>query len=204
MRTIHAMCLVLTTMLLVGCWPLSIEPLYVEGEGEMPEGLVGVWRDEGDNPTRYEFVVDPQRRGYRVSVTDPDKQVTTFKATVVRLGDAMFLDALAIWGQDNVPAWYGMNSMPLHAVFRLELAADGELFLTPIMEEPLTRMLADKPDLIAHRAVRVVNTDGEIATRLMITATTQELRAFFEKHARDMDLFTQPIKLVRGDEVAGR
>ncbi len=197
MRTMTVSCLLWMVTMLAGCWPLAVNPLYDKDEGELLEGLVGTWRGEGDDATRYDFVLDPQRRGYDVTVINGDNRATTFKATVVRLGDATFLDAMAVWGQDSVPAWYGLNSMPLHAAFRLELTPDGELFLTPMLEEALAKRLENEPALIEHRLVEIVNTEGKTASRVMLTAPTAELRAFYQKHAKDVKLFAEPTKLKR-------
>lgn len=191
--TVLASCLAAIT----GCWPLSMNPLYEKDEGEMMPALIGTWRQVGQDQTTYLFEEDVVRRGYHVTITDADHRQGYMKVTVVALGDARFLDVTAVWGQPNVHTWYQLHSLPLHAIFRMELTPDGELFVTPIVETVLINRLKNSPDLLEHRWVDVINEEGKTVSRPVLTASTKDLRVFYEQHAKDAELFADPVKLVR-------
>lgn len=200
MKAISRLLLVALLGALAGCWPLSVNPLYEKDEGELPPGLAATWVQPGDEDFRYEFKEDATRRGYDVKVTDKDGRITMLKATAVALGDTTFLDVTPVGGSEDVPVWYMLTTLPMHAFFRMELTPDGELFITAMKEDAMAKLLKATPEALPHRMVAVYDAEGvRTAERPLLTGTTAELRAFLSKHAKDGELFADPVKLVRGE-----
>jgi hypothetical protein len=177
-RGLAALALIPGMVLLSGCWTLSIHPLYLESDLVVDPGLEGIWGDpESPEGETWQFVRETET-SYRLVIreandllVDPRKH-GVFEARLVRLGDRLFLD-LFPETPETVNEYFESHVIPAHSFSRLVL--EGHVLrLAPLSPEWLKENLRSGAIELAHETQ-----DDEI----VLTASTEELRAFALEHA---------------------
>jgi hypothetical protein len=196
--------------LLGGCVPiLSLQPLYTEDTLVFREQLLGAWVDDPNDPeVTWQFTRMPQadaeklpdmlekayEKVYRLKIRDEESREGSFVAALVSLEGKLFLDVLA----DKFPCaeedieemklfYNAFLFVPGHSFLKVEFAGERlKLWLTN--DDDFQKLIDDKPKAIASVAVE---------DRIILTAPTEQLRAFVAKYANDERLFADEVTLER-------
>jgi hypothetical protein len=184
-------------VLLGGCVPvLSLHPLYFEEDAVFEKKLLGTWIDDPNNPeTTWEFRnTDEPNNAYKLIFTDEKGKKGSFVARLVKLQEMLFLDVYPSelpWDANdpNKMDW-PYNSfflIPAHTFLKID-SMEPQLKMRLTLESEMKDLLKEEPNAVKHTFV---------SDRLVLTATTKELRAFILKYADDKRLFTGDVALVR-------
>ncbi len=176
-------------LLLTGCLPTSLEPLYTEKDLVSNDGLVGRWSGkESSDKEVWEFTAAGEKQ-YKLVVTDDEGLKSEFEARLVKLADHLFLDLYpteAALEKMETGGLYKIHLARLHGFFKLEIK-DKQLDMYFFDLERLAKVVEEKPDLIAHRG----NKD-----QLIFTASTEALQKFVLQQAGETNAFGEPGILV--------
>jgi hypothetical protein len=165
-------------LFLAGCIP-SLHPLYTEETMVFREELIGAWKEKPQDEDSWTFVKG-EKSSYRLTIQEKEKS-SVLEARLVKLGDQLFLDLTPdgdALKNAKLGEFYCAALIPGHLILKVKLGGKLELqFLEP---EKLQEFLKANPDALAHT---------EVEDRLIITATTPALQAFFKKHADTKELW---------------
>jgi len=180
---------------LASCVPVSTKSIVRDDEQLFDPQLVGAWGEPDEQGT---WVFDgannydgngpdgkPQYRAYDVTYTE-DGQASHLKGRLTKLDGETFLD---LTPDRDLPGNAGgrfielMLSQPLHTWVKVAVS-DGKLQLTPVDLDWLNRTLKTDAGAIAHM-------EGQDKDWPIITAGTQKLRQFIERHMHDEGFFGQ-------------
>lgn len=167
------------TLLLGGCWTLSLHPLYSD-DVVLEPGLEGRWGDpEEPGGETWEFLRDSER-SYRLIVRE--ENVTTvdpardglFNVRLVRLGGGLYADIFPE-AVETVPDFYEAHVIRGHCFARLRLEGDA-LHASFLDEDWLREGLKSGRFALGHERCR---------GRIVLTASTEELQAFVAEHGAE-------------------
>ena len=183
-------------LLLPGCVPTSINPLYTPKDLIFDPALLGVW-GEGDSKETWTFE-RPEKGGdknYTLKHTDNDGRIGEFDAHLLKLSQQMFLDLhLSDYGGDdnfkgNMLANFAMIIRPGHLFLKVDQVGPV-LQMRLISLETLETLLKKNPKAVRHERIMW----GEEG-RLVLTAKTRELQRFILKHMNDEKFFGNATEL---------
>jgi hypothetical protein len=187
----------LLAVLLGGCVPvISLHPLYFENDTVFEKKLLGTWVDDPNSPdTTWEFGdTNEPKNAYKLIFTDEEGKKGSFVARLVKLQDKLFLDIYPSelpWdANDRDEMDWPYNSfflIPAHTFLKID-SVEPQLKMRLTVESEMKDLLAEEPNAVKHTFV---------GDRLVLTATTKELRAFILKYADDKRLFTGDVALIR-------
>ncbi len=180
-----------------GCVPvMSLHPLFTEEDTVFEKKLLGTWVDDPNSPDgSWEFSdINEPKNAYKLILTDEEGKKGSFVARLVKLQDKLFMDVYptALPSDVNDPgkmAW-PLNLLfliPAHTFLKID-SMEPTLKIRLTLESEMKKLLAEDPNAVEHTLVD---------DRLVLTASTKELRAFVLKYANDDRLFTSPVALVR-------
>ncbi len=184
-------------LLLAGCGPASsLFPLFITGDKEFDERLLGEWRIQGDST--FKPGVESGRIVFRKSAEGTDYEVTIFDfdgkgmnvaltGRMVRLGNFSFID----FGTADADK-REFSEIPFPAL-------ESHFFGRIHMEKGGVRIDFLNEDWVKEKAKAGKLTLATVQTPngLVISATTEELRKFALEHADDTDAFSEPYSLSR-------
>lgn len=177
---------------------LSIRPLLQGEDCESEPGLLGDWTTFGDLNGTWTLQKSGDRT-YRLSQkrqkSDPSKRLA-FDICLAHLGGYLFFDATTqvLQGEDQTPTLNDDDSplwIPLHLVGRLEVEEDAMHFLL-LDDSRLNDELSSGRLLLAH-------TQDDEGTCLL-TASSNELKEFAERHATEKDIFSCEVEFTRAPQ----
>ncbi|HOP06756.1 MAG TPA: hypothetical protein PLF13_05625 [candidate division Zixibacteria bacterium] len=178
---------VLALLAVTGCIPLSINPLYQDGEVISIEGIEGLWVIEGTSDW-IRFQVDTLDPGYILTMSEDDESTSVFEARPVRVGDMLMIDLFpAEPTEETLGEFYQGHLVPVHSFYRID-EVGTRLGISTLEYDWLTSILTDHPDEIAHIWAEEVP---------ILTASTKEIQAFLLKYAVDHDAWTEVAEYVR-------
>jgi hypothetical protein len=172
----------------------SLHPLFEDEDLVFEPGLVGAWRGEDSESTwifekeksnEYELTVEQAEfENDSAAGTMPDKvpgETARFQARLGKLGGRLFLDLFPeSKGNPRVRNdLFNLMQLPVHTFWRLTLEKDS-LRLDVMSIDWLERML--KEGKVSIAAV-------ETEDRLVLTATTEELKKLVARYSEDDDAF---------------
>jgi hypothetical protein len=179
-------CLLLTTVLLAGCWQKSVSPFYATKDLIAELKLAGTWTEEKEpdgNRTTWSFVNADTNR-FDVAVQNKNERYE-FDGRVFKLDNDTFLD---FEGKAH-----GVSIIPAHHLFRLvELGA--EMKLAALNPDWMQKWLHRHPDSLAHFTNPERRNERD-KDELVLTADTKALQKFVREHMNDEDFFTDPVVL---------
>jgi hypothetical protein len=173
------------TLFFVACVP-SLQPLYTAETTVFREELIGIWKEEPQKEDSWTFTKG-ENNTYKLTIRE-DNSSSILEAHLVKLGEHLFLDLYpASEPLENAKfgAFYRAALVPGHLIIKVKLGEKLQLQLTE--QERLSEFLKANPKALAHTFV-----EGD---RLVLTATTAELQAFFKKHADTKTLWGDPGEL---------
>jgi hypothetical protein len=185
-------CLLLTTLLLAGCWQKSMNPFYTAKDLVSEPKLAGTWKEPKDpnnssdvNPVTWAFT---DAGSQRFDLVIRDKEEThEYDARVFQLDGNRFLDIVS---QSRA-----ISTMPAHHLFRVA-ELDAELKLAPLNMDWMHKWLRQHPGSLAHIAVvDPEHRDNRDKDELVLTADTKALQKFVHEHMNDKDFFADATVL---------
>lgn len=173
---------VVLALFLSGCGIGSSNPFHTEKDVLFDDSLVGTWQNR-DLPGFGKIEVsrwEPAEDSYRVVVMDErDKEpVGTFRAYLCKVEDHKYLSL-----ESESPSTNG--APPTNRVLYSTLVVDqigSKVKLRMLTSDWLSNKLKGEPSAIKHEIV--TNPDNTIAY-YRLTATTEELRAFYQLHLNE-------------------
>ncbi len=177
----------LILFLLGGCI-LSLYPLYTEEDIVFKPELVGRW--QGENGEIWEFSRD-ENDSYILRFTDADGKTGIFQAHLVELEEGVFLDFYPDEPDIEYSPVYQLHYIGAHS-FAYVSQIEPELQLH--LPDPgwLENKLEEDPDAIRHEV---------IDSHIILSASTQELQAFWSEHIDEKEAFLDPAPLERIEEI---
>jgi len=164
------------------CWTYSLHPIAEDNDPHLiyDPALEGTWQFSGNQDEPQLFVTgDPKLLAYslrlvKVSETSAhdDAPNVRFDAKMVQLGANRFLDALPEGDAQ------GLGSLPAHNILKVTLTHDSLALILPS-----DGWLCNEARL---KLGECLNGD------FLLTAPTDTLQGFFQKHGSDNDLFPKP------------
>lgn len=157
-------------LLVGGCLP-SLSPVYRPDDLVFIPQVLGVWTQPGSQET-WEFT-KRDANSYRVVYHEGDGKQGQFIACLARIDGQYFLD---LYPEDVLTELNGLHKLhlvPMHTIYRVQ-RMEPTIELSAIDYRWLEQLLKDHPDAIRHARF-----DG----RLLITASTEEVRSFVVAHA---------------------
>lgn len=187
----------LAAVLLGGCVPvMSLHPLFTEEDTLFDKKLLGTWVDDPNSPdTTWEFRdINEPKNAYKLIFTDEEGKKGSFVARLVRLQDKLFLDVYPSelpWDVNDPDKmdwpYNAFFLIPAHTFLKID-SVEPQLKMRLTLESEMKDLLKEEPNAVKHTFV---------GDRLVLTATTKELRAFILKYADDKRLFTGDLALTR-------
>ena len=165
-------------ILIMGCPARSLFPLFTESDLVYNPGLVGTWTDNENNTFTF------QRSGeksYNVVSLEQKGNSEGYRVQLGRLGKFWFIDSYPLKSGDD------HHKLSAHILSRIWINGDT-LTMASLESDWLRDMIDAKKLSIAH-----VRRDDDI----ILTATTEELRALCLRFAEDDTAFPNPGVLIR-------
>ncbi|MFC1540887.1 hypothetical protein ACFL50_00375 [Candidatus Latescibacterota bacterium] len=178
---LYPILLAMTAVLFGGCLVTSIHPLGNEDDIVFDENLIGMWDVDDDENWLF---TKGENNTYKLIISSDEGSEGIvsgeFIAKLVRLSDKYFLDIFPE-RLDTGSILTDVLMLPTHTflVYSLE---DSELYLGFTDPEWFTSRI----DLNEDIGIDYVITEDEVIT---LTAPTEELQAFYLKHADDHEFF---------------
>jgi hypothetical protein len=164
------------------CWTYSLHPIAEENDPHLiyDSGLEGTWQvGNGQNDPTLIVTGDAKLLTYSLrllkspeTIVHDDAPDVRFDAKMIQLGANRFLDALP---QGDAQ---GLGSLPAHNILKVTLNHDTLALILP------------SEDWLCHAARLKLGecTNGDY----LLTAPSDILQAFLQKHGSDNDLFPKP------------
>jgi len=180
-------------LVLAGCGPAdSLFPLFVGGEKEFDERLLGEWRIQGgasfkhgEESARIDFRKSADSTKYEVTLFDEKGKNLALTARMVHLGNFSFIDFGTPDANKRKFREIPFPTIESHFFGRIHLEK-GSVRLDLLSDDWVKEQgKAGKPTLAT-----VQTADGPA-----ISASTEELRKFALEHAEDTEAFSEPYSL---------
>jgi hypothetical protein len=184
-------------VLLSGCIPPSVNPLYTDNDLVFDPLLVGVWVEEGATQTTNEnwAVEKGAGKSYKLTITEENGEKGEFEAHLLKLKDDFFLDLKPSQVEFDAKQAYTTQValIPGHLIFRVH-ELDSKLKLSAPDPDWLYGYLGKNPNALAHF------TEGGFDPgdrTVIITASTQDVQRFVLAHIGKNEFFGEPGVYVR-------
>jgi hypothetical protein len=184
-------------LLLAGCGPASsLFPLFITGDKEFDERLLGEWRMQaeasfkhGEKSGRMVFRKSADGTEYEVTLFDSDEKGMNLALTarLVRLGNFSFIDFGTADADKRKFREIPFPAIESHSFGRINLEKGSVRF----------DFLSDDWVKEQGKAGKVALATVQTPNGLVISATTEELRKFALEHAEDTEAFSEPYSLSR-------
>ena len=174
---------------LAGCVVTSVHPFFTERDLVSEPALVGFWHTgAADNDGRIE-VRKTGDKSYRSIATETEGKTSEADFWLFKLGAQLFVDSSPANLDDP-------GVLPLHQVTKL--SAIGDTFTSQNLRyEWLQGQLTNNPAALRHEVVTHRKDDGQVDTRIVLTASTQELQQFLLKHLKTDEAWETPTHYQR-------
>jgi hypothetical protein len=177
-------------LLIPGCFPISLHPLYTDSDLVFDAGLVNAWRGQ-DETWNFSKAGDKE---YRLLYTDKEGKTGHFEVRQLRLGGTKFLDFFPTekgGAATSMCETVQYHLIPTHSFAKVS-RTDTNLALSFLSLDWLGKLLEKDPQAIRHERIGTANDQT-----ILLTAPTGELQKFVLKYLEDKDAFLQPINLKR-------
>lgn len=184
------------------CTIFSLHPLYEENDLIEDPQLLGLWQDtdEGDEFVSFEKIKNKRYLfRYMEAARDTGQSVgkekgmffnpprmedtVSFEAGLLKVGDHYFLDLYPYYEGGKDEGFYLFrNFIPTHSFLKIEW--DDQRIVFYIFESDRMKKLFEQNRIRIKHEI--------IDDYIVITASTQDLKRFFEKYADDKEAFDEP------------
>jgi len=162
------------------CAP-SLHPFFTEKDIVFNESLLGVWIKDSGEKCKFTKAGDDHYELLYV-----DEEPMWFEARLIDLGGATFLDLYPKLPSKHIDVDTG-SFVPAHTLARVAIGKDS--ISIAFMDGDWLKQLSDQNQLdLAHERLYLAN-EGFTSDMVVLTAPTQELRAFALKHADSKEAF---------------
>ena len=180
--------LLLTALLLAGCWQKSVNPFYTAKDLVAEPKLDGTWTGQKnaneENKMTWTFHNATNLRHSLTILSDDEK--IEYVAHVFRLDGARYLDLIGAGPRE-------VSTMPVHHLFKLEEVGE-KLKLAPLNIEWMQKWLTKNPGTLAHLAlVDPDQRDDRGSDELVLAADTKALQNFLRTHAKDEEFWGKTL-----------
>jgi hypothetical protein len=170
----------------------SLAPLYTKPVIVNSDDLVGRWDmvDQTDGKQKSEccLTITKSDDGYDSQIPDDEeKQILDTTFHLVKLGDALFIDAEGASLQYSTTTKVSTPMLQVHAIGRIWIEKDS--VRVELLDDDWLKSTAKS----GAPALSFVEPDKQ----LVVTATTEQLQAFALKYANDTKAFSSELKLTR-------
>ena len=180
-------------LVMTGCVPVpSLHPLYTEKDTVFEPKLLGTWQgpDAGDGTWTF---AKAGENAYQVILDNEKGEQEEFTAHLVRLKKHLFLDA-----QPRLPkkilSDYEPHVVVAHTFYRVAIGEDS-VRMAWLDDKNLAEMIQKKQVKVKHE---------EVGGSVLLTASPEELQAFFERNAENKELFREEDRIeLRRKKTAG-
>ena len=188
MKTFGIVSVALCVVLLMGCIH-SLHPLYTAEDLIFSPALVGRW-SEDDSKETWEFSKKGEKE-YRLVYTDDKGKAGTFVVHLLKIKGKMFLDLFPSEPDLKENLFYQVHLLPVHS-FMYVKQIKPTLQMSMADGNWLEKLIEANPGAIRHE---------KIEDRIVLTASTKELQAFFLKHLATEDAFGELCDMKRRQEI---
>jgi hypothetical protein len=164
-----------------GCLVTNLQPIYDPGSLEADDSLVGTWQGQDQGAT---VVVERgEWKSYQLTYTSRSTSYVLV-GYLTRIGDALFLDLTPAHGVEAGPLM-----VPVHGICRLQ--HEGDTVTVAVLDYDWFTS--------ALKAKKLVGLDAAVDSRqnLLLTSTTEAVRAWLSKNLKTADAFREPITFTR-------
>lgn len=190
--------LVVAACLVAGCFPLSLQPLYM-GEGDViyDPALLGVWQVENEpSDERWEITAVETGDAYIFRTASNGGEIQ-LRGVLVRVGDRRFLDLYPIGHAPEIGPSFAVHTLPTHSIWRVGIEP-GKLRFAVLDNAKTVALLKENPELIEHRFVDMTPS-GSGDPRPVFTADSAAFQAFVRDHLDD-SYFQNEMVLIKPEE----
>jgi hypothetical protein len=166
-------------ILAVGCIR-SLHPIYTEKDIVFEPSLIGQWAEEGDDEI-WAFSKGDEN-AYKFVYTDDKGKQGVFTAHLARIEGHLFLDFFPEEPEFEENAFYQFHLLPVHTFLHVK-QIEPRLQMSFPDPDWLKELLEEDPGAIRHEVME----DDDAGP--ILTASTQELQAFWLKHLTTEDAF---------------
>lgn len=172
MRTLKTAVVMCGAALLVGCWTLSIEPLYTVETFTYTDDLVGVWGnpDDPDDDT-WTFLAESDS-SYSLIVKEQGQPDGGFEGHLVRLDDRLYLDLLPERPECGGDM-YVSHMLPGHSFWSVSL--EGKVLSLDVLDTDWIKKNIEAGRVAIDHILR--------GDAVVLTASTPALQQFLIAHA---------------------
>jgi len=159
-------------VLLAGCVPFSLYPIYTDDTLVFEPALVGWW-SKPDAREIYVFSAD-EAKGYKLTLITTDEGIRHLEAHLADIGGTTFID---LYPEETAfeESDYGGHSIPVHSFYVVE-QFEPTLKILPIDMDWLGTYLKDHPDAIEY---------GTFGDKGVVTAPAEKIQAFLKRILED-------------------
>jgi hypothetical protein len=177
-------------LVLAGCLPLSVHPLYTDKTDVEASELVGEWVQKDGS----KLTIEPRQgeKGYVVRWRPHDGQPSAeFEAHLVRLGGRLFWDLYPAEPPEDKSEneLYSYQRFPLHSIARIAVK-DDSLEVRFLKDEWLERLAKEGKLQIRHERL-----DEAL---FILTASPEDLQGFLTPYASEGEAFDEAHFFLRG------
>lgn len=172
-----------------GCIPLSLHAVYTHEDVVEAPNLVGAWEPVEEDGVVWTFE-SAGGKEYRLTMTE-DGEEAEFSAHVARLGDYLFLDLFPL-GTGQADSLYGMQWLPMHSFWKLELK-EHAFAVAPVNYEWLEDRIERGRLWVPHE---------EIEDQFLFTGSTKRMQRFAKKWAKRGGVFDEMMEFERKNDRA--
>lgn len=178
------------------CIVPSLHPILEDKDVRFDKRVVGVWVDpENVGGGTWEFTRDGDTEAYRLVITEEDGKKGVWRVRMGRVKDVLLFDAVPLDEGIAGSGLYKLHFIGVHS-FAVVDALDPALELRFMKPDWLKKELEARPEAIRHETLG----EGK-DQRILLTADTRALQSFFLDHLKTPEAFTEPLRLVRRDDL---
>jgi hypothetical protein len=175
----------------VGCVP-SLHPLFSNKDAITKDTLIGIWTSEDDKDTwQLRQSCDENDKRYRLIQTHEGGNPGRFHVTFGKLNGMLFIDLFPDFMEPNTSPFYQFHQVPAHTFAKIEQTSDG-LKIKIMDSGAIEKLLLNNPILIKHEVIK-----DQKDSKIVLTASTEELQKFVAKYANDPNIFSRETILKR-------
>ena len=147
---------------------MALHPLFSEKDAVLEQSFAGTWKEESSADL---FTFQKTGDNFYALTVNHLGTTSRFEAVLTRLAGLLLIDLVPVALEGN-NHFYKDRFLPLHSIYAIAIAGDT-LHATPINDGKLHDLLRDK------KTGLTLDRHGK---SLLLTASTDELRAFFQQY----------------------
>jgi hypothetical protein len=176
--------IILVVLMMTGCFTLSIHPLYFEKDLIFNPELVGIWAPEkaGEEASETWTFLPAAEKAYRLVVKEENGHEGFFEVHMLRLGKEIFLDFFPE-EPEGTNEFFLSHVIPAHSFMRISL--EGHVLRMAFMDYS---WLEEK---IEAGKIQIKHETRD--NMIVLTASTQALQDFVQKHLNEAFVFEEDV-----------